>query len=108
MARLEADEMGASVAPGKSHHSRVRVFGANVLSNSVKTNSCRWASELPVLLLLLIISKKGPPPCLLQNPQLRLVGQSDLSIPVPQELHSQERSSSPRTDSATSTSTLAE
>jgi len=36
------------------------------------------------------------------------VGQSDLPIPVPQELHSRERSSSPRTDSATSTSTLVE
>jgi len=36
------------------------------------------------------------------------VGQSDPSIPVPQELHSRERSSAPRTDSATSTSTLVE
>jgi len=36
------------------------------------------------------------------------VGQSDLSIPVPQELHSQERSSAPRTDSTTSTEALVE
>jgi len=35
------------------------------------------------------------------------VGQSDPSIPVPQELHSRERSSA-RTDSATSTEALAE
>jgi len=34
------------------------------------------------------------------------VGQSDLSNPVPQELHSRERSSAPRTDSATSTEAL--
>ena len=66
MARSEAEEMGASVAPGKSRHSRVRVFGANVLTNSVKTSSCIRASELPVLLLLLI-SKKGPPPHLIQD-----------------------------------------
>jgi len=32
----EADEMGASVAPGKKHHSGVRVDGANVLINSGK------------------------------------------------------------------------
>jgi len=32
----EADEMGVSVAPGKKHHSGVRVDGANVLINSSK------------------------------------------------------------------------
>ena len=36
MASLEADEIGASVAPGKNHYSRVRVDGANVLINSSK------------------------------------------------------------------------
>jgi len=38
MASLEADEIGASVAPGKNHYSRVRVDGANVLTNSSKAN----------------------------------------------------------------------
>jgi len=33
---LEVDEIGASVAPGKNHYSRVRVDGANVLTNSSK------------------------------------------------------------------------
>jgi len=32
MTSLEADKIGASVAPGKKHHNRVRVDGANVLS----------------------------------------------------------------------------
>ena len=60
MTSLEADETRASVAPGKKHFSRVRVYGAkrvygvNVLTDCLKT------------------PKKVPPPCLLQNPQLRL------------------------------------
>jgi len=45
MASLEADEIGASVAPGKNHYSGVRVDGANVLTNSSKatvlTNSSK-------------------------------------------------------------------
>jgi len=40
--------------------------------------------------------------------EMDIVGQSDPSIPVPQELHSRERSSAPRTDSATSTEALVE
>jgi len=36
MASSEADEIGASVAPGKNHCSGVRVDGANVLINSSK------------------------------------------------------------------------
>jgi len=76
-------KMGASVAPGKKHCSRVRVDGANVLRNSLAKkhtkkhppqqgwglakSSCQWASEPPVLLLLLLlllllINKKHPPP----------------------------------------------
>jgi len=63
MASLEADKIGASVAPGKNHYSRVRVDGANVLTNSSKK------------------TKKGPPPltsssrirnCVLQSKWLRL------------------------------------
>ena len=34
MASLEADETGASVAPGKNHCSRVRVDGATVPKTS--------------------------------------------------------------------------
>jgi len=37
MTRQEADETGTSVAPDKSHHSGVRVDGANVLTDSRKT-----------------------------------------------------------------------
>jgi len=36
MASSEVDEIGASVAPGKNHYSRVRVDGTNVLINSRK------------------------------------------------------------------------
>jgi len=38
MASSAANEIGASVAPGKNHCSRVRVDGANVLTNSTKAN----------------------------------------------------------------------
>jgi len=48
-----------------------------------------------------------PDPVVSQQSIVATVGQSDLSIPVPQELHSRERSSA-RTDSATSTEALVE
>jgi len=38
MASLEADKTGASAVPGKNHYSRVRVDGANVLTNCIKKN----------------------------------------------------------------------
>jgi len=48
------------------------------------------------------------PPSAVDCVRQECVGQSDLSIPVPQEPHSRERSSAPRTDSATSTEALVE
>jgi len=44
--RSKADETGASVAPGQKHHSRVRVYGANVLWNSLTKKNKK---QLPLL-----------------------------------------------------------
>jgi len=78
--------------------SRFLFVSENQLVHSLR---CQHLESLTVWLCLPILWS--------QLPVVFTVGQSDLSIPVPQELHSRERSSlAPRTDSATSTSTLAE
>jgi len=49
LASSAVNEIGASVAPGKNHYSRVRVDGANVLTNSSKANvltdSSKWTKK---------------------------------------------------------------
>jgi len=45
MTSLEADKIGASVA--KNHYSRVRVDGANVLTNCSKNKPQKASSSIP-------------------------------------------------------------
>jgi len=51
MASLEADKIGASVAPGKNHYSRVRVYGANVLTDCLKNKQTNKQTPKSILLL---------------------------------------------------------
>jgi len=50
MASSEADKTGASVAPGKNHHSRVRVDRANVSPDGIKNKKTNpnKAAELEI------------------------------------------------------------